>query len=347
MNGPFNKKKRSLAVLSVFMSLFGLTIMAAPAPAQAACSALPSSKGTVSMTVSVPSAGTYRVWARELAPTTNANGFYLQIADAGACQVTMGDAVIPVNTWTWADYQNGAASSKVNVTLTAGNHTVVMAGLDDGVEVDKILLLSDTSCTPTGDGSNCTAAAATPAPTPGGGGGGSTPAPTPTPIPLPSPGTSGSTTPITVSKTISIPVPGGASNAQCLIDGKSVSCASVDTTKLSDGNHTVEVKATDANGKPIDQKTTIKVQNQATLKDRVVAGVQKYRLPLIALAALIILIPIGLIAARHFGLFGRPRSNLAYTMPSSPSTPPLPTSPAPSTPPAPVVYPDNNEPPLT
>jgi hypothetical protein len=334
MNGPFSKKKRSLAVLSVFMSLFGLTIMAAPAPAQAACSALPSGKGTVTMTINAPSSSTYRVWARELAPSTNANGFYLQIADANACQVTMGDKVIPVNTWTWVDYQNGNTASKVNVTLTAGNHTVVLAGLDDTVEVDKILLLSDASCTPTGDGSNCTAAAATPT---GGGGGSGTPAPTPTPVPI----SSGGTQPVTVSKTISIPVPTGAKNAECLVDGKPVSCSSVDTTQLSDGSHTVEVKATDANGKPVDQKTTINVKNKLTPQEQIIAGLQKYRLPLIALAAFIIVIPVGLILARRLGLIGRVHSNLSTDITPAPITPP--TSPTPLT-----AYPeDPNQPPLS
>jgi hypothetical protein len=135
--------------------------------AQAACGSLPASLGKVTLTVNVPATGPYRVWVRELAPTGGASGFYLQIADAGLCQVTMGNANIPAKTWTWVDYQNGSPSSVVSATISSGDHTIVLTGLSHGTEIDKVELLSDAGCTPTGDGSNCTAAAVSASVSPG------------------------------------------------------------------------------------------------------------------------------------------------------------------------------------
>ena len=134
-------------------------------PALAACGSLPTNLGTDTISVGVPAAGTYRVWVRELAPSSASAGFYLQIADAGLCQAVMGSAQMAATTWTWVDYQNGALSNVVTVDLTAGSHTVELAGLHAGTLVDKLELVSDSSCIPTGFGTNCTQAAVT-SPTP-------------------------------------------------------------------------------------------------------------------------------------------------------------------------------------
>jgi hypothetical protein len=157
-----------LAVLAAGPSIAGLFL---PQAASADCAALPSSLGTTSVTLTVDSAGTYSVWVRELAPAADSGGFYIQIPDAGACQITMGNASIAANAWTWVNYQNGDTGSKVSVNLSAGNHAVTLSGLKTGVEVDRLLLLSDATCTPTVDGSNCAAAAAgSVTPTPSGSG---------------------------------------------------------------------------------------------------------------------------------------------------------------------------------
>jgi hypothetical protein len=292
------------------------------------------------MNLSVPSSGSYRVWVRMLSPSTNVNGFYLQIADANACQITMGDAVVPLNAWVWVDYQNGASSNKVNVTLTAGSHQVNLAGLDDGVLIDKVLLLSDTACTPTGDGTNCTSAAtgSTPTPTPGG----STPAATPTPVAVTT--TTTGTSPI-VSKTIAIPLPTNLSNAKCAVDGKSVDCSSIDTTKLNDGEHVVTVTGTDQNGKPVEKSTTIEVKNKLTPVEQIVAGIKKFQWPLIALGVAALSLA-GWFIGRHFGLFSRfhfggsaPQS--MSTTGASPAAPAVPTTPA--APSGSVIYPSGSD----
>ncbi|MDB5179193.1 MAG: hypothetical protein JWN01_1136 [Patescibacteria group bacterium] len=279
-------------VLIGYISVMGLSCwsLGTARPAQAACGAsLPTTTGTLTMNMSVSSAGTYRVWARILGSSSNINGFYLQIPDASLCNVTMGNASITANTWTWVDYRDGTNSSKINATLTAGSHQVLLAGLDDGLVVDKLLLATDAACIPTGDGSNCVTAATSPTPTPSAGATpGATPSATPTPVVIPASG--GTTKPVTVSGTISIAAPSNTTNATCKVDGKAVNCAKIDTTALTDGNHTVEVQATDQQGKTVTKQTTIKVKNKLSLMERLVAGLQRYKWPIVAVVALTILI---------------------------------------------------------
>ena len=138
-----------VAVASVFITT------AIPAEkASAACAALPTDRGTVTSTVSIPATGTYRVWSRIKTADTTKNSYYLQI-DQTVCNVVVADGTIAANTWTWVDYQNGDSTSKVNATLTAGNHTVIMAGREDNVQVDRVIFTQDTACQPTGTGDNC------------------------------------------------------------------------------------------------------------------------------------------------------------------------------------------------
>lgn len=125
--------------------------------ASAACSpALPTDKGTVTNTISASAAGSYRVWTRIKTADTTKNSVYMEI-DGTTCNVVVGGTAtgLTANTWAWVDYQSGTTTNKFNVTLSAGSHTVVMAGKDDGVMVDRVIFTQDTSCVPTGTGDNC------------------------------------------------------------------------------------------------------------------------------------------------------------------------------------------------
>jgi hypothetical protein len=223
------------------LALLVATVMLGGGEARAACgTALPTAKGTATFAANVPAAGTYRVWVRMLAPSTNVNGFYMQIVDASVCGVTMGDAVIPVNTWTWVDYQNGTSGSKVNATLTSGNHVVQLAGMDDGVRIDKVLLLSDGACIPAGDGANCMKSAVSTSPTP------------------------------------KAAVAKGIQNASCKLDGKPIDCNAVDSSKLADGQHELVVTGVDGSGRPVEKKTTVTVDNKRSASRSIVAAWAMY-----------------------------------------------------------------------
>lgn len=131
--------------------------------AHAACPPQDTSKGVFTQTISVASAGTYRVWSRIKAPDTTNNSYYLEI-DGTTCGINFGDnAAIPASTWTWVDYQSGNIASKVDVALTAGPHTFTLIGREANVGVDRLLLLNPTdtciSNQPNGNGDNCTVTA--------------------------------------------------------------------------------------------------------------------------------------------------------------------------------------------
>jgi hypothetical protein len=298
-----------IAVLSLPLLLTGVLglIMATPAPALAACSNLSSSLGTDTVSVNIPSYGAYRVWVRELATAANASSFYLQVPDAGLCAVSMGGSNIATNTWTWVDYSVGNTSAVVNATLSAGSHSVEMAGQSNGVELDKVMFLSDTSCTPTGDGSNCTqGAVASASPTPGPtGGSGSSPTPSPTTVPVG--GSSGGSGSTDVSGDISlspVDIPADATNVQYFLDGQPISSDKVNTADLANGKHTITVKATLPDGKTVSHSTTITVNNKHSLLQNVTGFIQAHRPEAIGAAVIIIAAPIALFAAAHFGLIG-------------------------------------------
>jgi len=93
----------------------------------------------VSISVSVPSNGTYTVFGRVNCPDANGDSFYVQM-DGGSFATLNG---LPVGGWAWANF--GAFS------LTAGSHTFTIAYREDGAQLDKISVSSDTVA-PTGMG---------------------------------------------------------------------------------------------------------------------------------------------------------------------------------------------------
>lgn len=157
------KVKRSvfLALLVLlFIAVFSLTKLG---KVQAACVAPATDFGAATKTINVPTAGTYRVWSRIMAPNPTANSYTLEV-DGVTC-IAVGDAPIATNVWTWVDYRDASSASKVSVTLGAGSHTFKMIGREASVKLDLLLLTADTACVPTGAGSNCVVVADTIPPT--------------------------------------------------------------------------------------------------------------------------------------------------------------------------------------
>jgi len=139
---------RSMAVIFVFAlaaALFGL-----PHVARAACNVPSTNYGVGTMNINVTTAGTYRIWSRIMAPDTTNTSYLLQVDPSGAnsCFTIGGASGTTPNSWKWADYQNGTTSSKVDVNLSVGAHTLVMIGTKPGVKLDRVMLLSDTTCIP-------------------------------------------------------------------------------------------------------------------------------------------------------------------------------------------------------
>lgn len=238
---------------ALLLTVFALVSL--PSKAAAACAAQDTSRGTVTSTFTVATAGTYRVWSRILAPDATNNSYILEI-DGSTCGIVVGDSAIPANTWTWVDYQGGTATSKVNVTLTAGTHTMTMIGREDNVQLDRVVLTTDTTCVPTGTGDNCANPADTTPPT--------------TTLTAPTSGSIISGKTVTVSANASDDV--AISKVEFYVDGvlKSTDTATaysyvLDSTTLPNGNHTVYAIAYDTSNNHSQTTTsTVTVSNAPT-----------------------------------------------------------------------------------
>jgi hypothetical protein len=126
----------------------------------AACPAPSADYGTLTLTVNIPAAATYTIWSRMMVPDTTNNAINLQV-DTTDCY-NVGGGGLSANAWTWVNYQNGSTSNYVRQSLTAGSHTLKYIGTKPGVSLDRIIVTSDSSCTPTDLGNNCQTGDSTP-----------------------------------------------------------------------------------------------------------------------------------------------------------------------------------------
>lgn len=227
--------------------LGGLTVSR---PAQAAACAAPATNyGSATLTISVPSTATYRIWSRISTPDTT-NTTYMMEVDSANCYTVGGNGINPL-TWTWVDYQSSGSGNKVQLALTQGSHTFRLIGNAPNVKVDRILAVSDLSCTPTDFGDNCNTPADTAAPA--------------VALTTPTEGrtVSGATTlSATATDNTGVTKVEFYDNSS-LITSVSTSpyTASWDTTKVASGTHTLTAKAYDAAGNIGSDSNQVTVQN--------------------------------------------------------------------------------------
>lgn len=116
-----------------------------------ACAAPSADYGQDLVTVNVPAAASYRVWAHMLGPSASANTFMLQV-DGTQCFTIKSSAA--AGSWGWTDSDSTGLVVELP-NLSMGSHSLTLIGAAPGVLIDSMFLTSDTSCAPTGDGSNC------------------------------------------------------------------------------------------------------------------------------------------------------------------------------------------------
>lgn len=155
---------RSIAILLSFMAVTTGGVALLPASVSAAACATPTkSYGSATLQLSVPTAGTYKLWTRMNVPDATNNSYLLEV-DGNTC-FTVGDGSVPAKTWSWVNHQNGATNIPISMTLSAGTHTLKAVGREPSVKFDRILAVSDQNCLPTVLGDNCMATADTLKPT--------------------------------------------------------------------------------------------------------------------------------------------------------------------------------------
>jgi hypothetical protein len=89
-----------------------------------------------------------------IAPDTTNNSFYLQI-DGGCAEIVGDSSTLPADSLTWVKYKDGNTATSITANLAAGNHTIKITEREGGVGIDKLILVTDAACVPTGDGNNC------------------------------------------------------------------------------------------------------------------------------------------------------------------------------------------------
>ena len=241
-----------LAIILVVLAVTVGVIKTSGSVSASACQAPATSYGTDTITVTIPTAGTYNIWARMQAPSASSDSYMMQI-DGTTCYTVGGNSTMPLKSWAWVNYQNGSTTSTISDTLTAGTHTIVLIGTEPSVQIDLIQLLT-TTCVPTGTGTNCVTPQAAP--------------PTVT-FTSPTSGAtvSGSSVAINASATSPIGANGIASVA-ILVDGTNIATATTspytanwNTTKYSNGTHTILATATDTEGQTTSKSEAVTVSN--------------------------------------------------------------------------------------
>lgn len=138
------------AFIGCLLLVFGWWVAALPlGPVAAACDSPPADKGQTAGKLTAETAGPYRLWLRMFAPDSNHDSVYVQVDDQ--CVVTAtgasGEGFIWVGT-----KEDGAPLA---FDLTAGEHTITLAGRDAGAGVDKAMLVASSACVPIGIQGEC------------------------------------------------------------------------------------------------------------------------------------------------------------------------------------------------
>jgi len=124
------------------------------------CSSQASSYGSDTLSVSVPKTNNYIVWIHLVSPLKISyvnlvgtyNPLFVIIDGNKPCYKVGGSPNMPINTWIWVNYLNNNPSQLFRVSLTKGNHHLIIVGRY--ASVDKIEVLKQ-NCTPTKNVSSC------------------------------------------------------------------------------------------------------------------------------------------------------------------------------------------------
>src|SRR6266545_145359 len=109
--------------------------------------ATPPATGIASYPLFVANAGTYRIWARVIAPDTSGDSFWVRV-NGGAWIKWNG---IPLgNSWHWAQVKAEGASEPATFSLGNGNFDLLeVAYREDGAKLDVMVVTDDATFNPT------------------------------------------------------------------------------------------------------------------------------------------------------------------------------------------------------
>jgi hypothetical protein len=93
--------------------------------------------------------GTYTVWIRGYAPAASGDSLYVALDNKPPTILT---GFAP-RSWSWASRRNETFGGTVSFTITKpGLHTLRLWQREDGLQLDRIVLTTDSNYNPTGNG---------------------------------------------------------------------------------------------------------------------------------------------------------------------------------------------------
>jgi hypothetical protein len=247
------KVKISLLVIYIFSALVIILLPQNSTKVSAASCNTSGVVGTVNSSISVPASGEYILWVRML-HQSQAQGSMLVEVEGDTC-FSVGSNNLPLNQWTWVNYQDSTTTNIMKYTFnSSGSKTVKFLFKNYTTQLDKMIILgsseicSTNGSVPNGDGSNCALAPAVSSP--------SSPSNPSTPsVPI-------STIPE------SIP-PEEIEKVEYYLNGELVQdsqgAAQLDVSNIEDGNYELTTKITKKDGTVEEIKQAIQVKDNQVL----------------------------------------------------------------------------------
>jgi hypothetical protein len=272
--------KLTLILVYVFSSLAVVFLLQNPSQASAASCSTSGVVGTVNSSVSIPASGEYVLWVRMLHQSQAQNTLLVEV-EGNTC-FSVGSTSLPLNQWTWVDYQSSTPSNVMKYTFnSSGTKNIKFMFKNYTTQLDKMILLgSSEQCNtngnqPSGDGGNCDSAPATSP---------SNPSTIPTPnVPI-------STIPEGIP-------PEEIEKIEYFIDGQLVQqtqgAEELDASEIADGNYELTTRVTKKDGSIEETKQSVTIKDNQTLSPESVTetSVEKLKLnPIAVVVSLLVII---------------------------------------------------------
>lgn len=156
-----NIKRFAYAVTTIAIAVTSVVLYAQPVYA-AACVSPETDYGMVTISATVSTSGTYRIWTRMAIPNETDNSYLLEV-DGNTCYIVGGSSVPTYVEGSSTRFQAGTSNwrsrttsnTQIDVSLSGGAHTLKLIGTAAGVAVDRVIITADINCVPKGNGDNC------------------------------------------------------------------------------------------------------------------------------------------------------------------------------------------------
>lgn len=135
-------------IFATVIALAGFVNLFMVRPAVADCPILPAARVTLKITA--PQDGMYRMWLRQLTPTNSQNGLFMQL-DENCVTSIAPNGIRDVFGWVGSD----AKDESLIFALSEGEHTIKIGGEQTANAIDSGFFTADLLCLPVENGDNC------------------------------------------------------------------------------------------------------------------------------------------------------------------------------------------------